>query len=218
MANIPFIQLLTSTGGTWVIYLLFGLSVLAVAVIIERSVIITRQVKYQQKIMPSLADKLEEGTPEGLLKALEPQSILYRVAHELIDNASKGNLSLERHFESRMSLEKRYLEKRLVVLGTLGNNAPFIGLLGTVLGVIRAFHDLGASAGQGPEVVMQGISEALVATAVGIMVALPCVAFYNFLQKRVKDTLVDADRFGKELIAVLESKKMSRRKEDAHGQ
>jgi biopolymer transport protein ExbB len=104
-----------------------------------------------------------------------------------------------------MSLERRYLAKRVVILGTLGNNAPFIGLLGTVLGVIRAFHDLGASAGQGPEVVMQGISEALVATAIGILVALPCVAFFNFLQNRIKDTLVDADRFGKQLIAVLES-------------
>ena len=93
----------------------------------------------------------------------------------------------------------------IVILGTLGNNAPFIGLLGTVLGVIRAFHDLGASAGQGPEVVMQGISEALVATAVGILVALPCVAFYNFLQKRIRDTLMDADRFGKQLIAVVEA-------------
>ncbi len=217
MPNLPFLQLLTSTGGGWVIYLLFVLSVLAVAVIIERVVIINRQFAYQSKVIPSLTDKLEEGSPEGLLKMLGPDTLLYRVAQELIDNASKGNLSLERHFETRMSLEKRYLEKRLVILGTLGNNAPFIGLLGTVLGVIRAFHDLGASAGQGPEVVMQGISEALVATAVGILVALPCVAFYNFLQKRVKDTLIDADRFGKELMAVLESKKMSRRKEDAHG-
>jgi len=218
MQNIPFIQLLTSTGGTWVIYLLFALSILALAVIIERAVIISRQFTYQSKILPSLADKLEESSPEALLKSLRPDTVLYRVAHDLVDNVSKGNLSLERHFESRMSLEKRYLDKRLVILGTLGNNAPFIGLLGTVLGVIRAFHDLGASAGQGPEVVMQGISEALVATAVGIMVALPCVAFYNFFQKRVKDTLIDADRFGKELIAVLESKKMSRRREDDHGQ
>jgi len=217
MPNLPFLQLLTSTGGGWVIYLLFALSVVAVAVMIERSIIIGRQFKYQSKVLPELDDKLEDGSAEGLLKALRPDSILYRVAQELIENASKGNLSLERHFETRMSLEKRYLDKRLVILGTLGNNAPFIGLLGTVLGVIRAFHDLAASAGQGPEVVMQGISEALVATAIGILVALPCVASYNFFQKRVKDTLIDADRFGKELIAVLESKGTSRRKDDPRG-
>jgi len=205
MSNIPFMQLLTSTGGSWVIYLLFLLSVLALAVIIERSIVISRQITYQANIMPSLLEKLEDSSPQAILKSLKPNSILYRVAKELLDNASKGFSSLERHLETRLAVERRYLEKRLVILGTLGNNAPFIGLLGTVLGVIRAFHDLGVSAGQGPEVVMQGISEALVATAVGILVALPCVAFYNYFQKRIKDAMVDVARFGKQLIAVHES-------------
>ena len=210
MPNLPFLQLLTSTGGGWVIYLLFALSVLAIAVIIERTVVINRQARYQNKVLPALMEKLEDGSPQDLLKTLRPESILFRLTEELVEHASKGNLSLERHLETRLSLAKRYLEKRLVILGTLGNNAPFIGLLGTVLGVIRAFHDLGASAGQGPEVVMQGISEALVATAIGILVALPCVAFYNFLQKRVKDTLIDVDRYGKQLIAVLEAESVAK--------
>lgn len=212
MANIPFIALLTSTGGGWVIYLLFALSILALAVIIERTIIINRQYSYQVKVLPTLMEKLEEGPAEGILKSLRPDSILYRTAKELVDHASKGNLSLERHLETRMSLGRRYLSKRVVILGTLGNNAPFIGLLGTVLGVIRAFHDLGVSAGQGPEVVMQGISEALVATAVGILVALPCVFFFNFLQTRIKDTLIDADRFGKQLIAALEAENDGKKK------
>ena len=205
MQNIPFMQLLTSTGGSWVIYLLFALSVLALAVIIERAIIITRQARFQNKVLTALMEKLDQGPSRSILSALRPDSILYRIAKELLDHASKGNLTLERHLDKRLALEKRYLEKRVVILGTLGNNAPFIGLLGTVLGVIRAFHDLGASAGQGPEVVMAGISEALVATAVGILVALPCVACYNYFQKRIKDTLVDADRFGMQLIAVLEA-------------
>jgi biopolymer transport protein ExbB len=208
---------MTSTGGSWVIYLLFALSVLALAVIIERAIVITRQSRFQENTLPSLMGKLEDETPEQILASLRPDTVLCRVAKELIDHASKGNLVLERHLETRIALERRYLEKRLVILGTLGNNAPFIGLLGTVLGVIRAFHDLGASAGQGPEVVMQGISEALVATAVGILVALPCVAFFNFFQKRVKDTLVDDDRFGKQLIAVLEAQNKLRRKDDPRG-
>jgi biopolymer transport protein ExbB len=212
VSNLPFIQLLTGTGGSWVIYLLFGLSVLALAVIIERSIIVNRQFLYQVKMLPVLMEKLEEEDPQSILKTLKTDSIPYRIAHELLDHASKGVLSLERHLETRLSLEKRYLENHMIVLGTLGNNAPFIGLLGTVLGVIRAFHDLGAAAGQGPEAVMQGISEALVATAVGILVALPCVAFYNSLQKRIRDTLVDADRFGKQLIAILESENQAQGK------
>ncbi len=195
-----------ASGGSWVIHVLFALSALAVAVIIERAVVIGRQCRYQGTTLPGLIARMDEGQSREFLAALRPETILHRVARELLDHASKGLPELERRLETRMALERRYLEKRLVVLGTLGNNAPFIGLLGTVLGVIRAFHDLGAAVGQGPEAVMQGISEALVATAVGILVALPCVAFYNYFQKRNKDVLVDADRFGKQLIAVLESR------------
>ena len=110
---------------------------------------------------------------------------------------------LDERLETQISLQKRRLERNMVLIGTLGNNAPFIGLLGTVLGVIHAFQSLSQAAGQGPEVVMAGLAEALVATAVGIMVALPCVAAYNFIQRRIKDLLIDADHFGKQFIAVL---------------
>jgi len=208
MEQLGFLRLLTQTGGDWVIYLLLAFSVVAVAVIIERLVVVNKQARYQDKTLLMLTDRLETGDTDNLLKSLRHDSILYRLTKELIDHASNGALSLERHLETRLALERRSLEKRVIVLGTLGNNAPFVGLLGTVLGVIKAFHDLGASAGQGPEVVMQGISQALVATAVGIMVALPCVAAFNFLKKRIKDLLIDADRFGKQLIALLESKQL----------
>jgi biopolymer transport protein ExbB len=169
-----------------------------------------RQYKYQESVLPLLSEKMESSPSKDLLKDLRQDSILYRLTAEILDYASHGMLSLERHLDSRLALEKRYLEKHLIVLGTLGNNAPFVGLLGTVLGVIRAFHDLGASGGQGPEVVMQGISEALVATAVGILVALPCVAAFNVLKKRSKDTLTDAERFGKQLITALETEDIAK--------
>jgi biopolymer transport protein ExbB len=128
---------------------------------------------------------------------------LERIAIDVQSHASKGAGIVEQQLETRLALERNELEKRLLILATLGNNAPFVGLLGTVLGVIRSFHDLGASAGQGPEVVKQGLAEALVATAVGILVALPCVASYNYLQKRVNDLMLEADRFGHTLIAML---------------
>ncbi|MBN2895506.1 MAG: MotA/TolQ/ExbB proton channel family protein [Campylobacterales bacterium] len=78
------------------------------------------------------------------------------------------------------------LEKRLGILATFGNNAPFIGLFGTVLGVIDAFHTLGAGAGFGVEAVMGGISEALVATAAGLFVAIPSVIAYNYFVRRMR--------------------------------
>ena len=101
--------------------------------------------------------------------------------------------------------EKRGLERRLLILGTLGNNAPFVGLFGTVLGVIKAFHDLSQS-GSGPEVVMQGLSEALVATAVGLFVAIPCVVSYNALSAKVRDLLARTESLGRILIAQVRSK------------
>jgi biopolymer transport protein ExbB/TolQ len=206
MPQLGFLQFLTASGGNWVIYLLIVFSVIAVAVIIERIVIVTRACRYQEKTLMSLTDKLESG-PEEVLKSLRHDSVLYRLSKELTEHAAAGFTSLDRHLETRLAVERRNLERRTVILGTLGNNAPFVGLLGTVLGVIKAFHDLGASAGQGPEVVMEGLAQALVATAVGILVALPCVAAFNYIKKRIKDLIIDADRFGHQLIGVLENDK-----------
>jgi biopolymer transport protein ExbB len=81
-------------------------------------------------------------------------------------------------------------QKRLTVLATLGNNAPFIGLFGTVLGVIKAFHDLNLQQGSGIKVVMGGISEALVATAMGLLVAIPAVIAYNAFSKTLQTWLL----------------------------
>ena len=204
MPQLGFLQFLTASGGNWVIYLLIVFSVIAVAVIIERIVVVIRQCRYQDAALTVITDKLELG-PDEVLKSLKHDSVLYRLSKELTDHAAAGVTALDRHLDTRLAVERRNLEKRTVILGTLGNNAPFVGLLGTVLGVIKAFHDLGASAGQGPEVVMEGISQALVATAVGILVALPCVAAFNYIKKRIKDLMIDADRFGHQLIAVLEN-------------
>ena len=92
--------------------------------------------------------------------------------------------------KSRLRLD---LERNLGVLGTLGNNAPFIGLFGTVLGIIKAFADLSRNQAGGAAAVMSGISEALVATAVGLMVAIPAVIAFNFFQSRVRRAMGRVD-------------------------
>ena len=79
-----------------------------------------------------------------------------------------------------------HLERNLTVLASVGSNAPFIGLFGTVLGIIRAFHNLSGDLTGGADVVMGAISEALVATAVGIFVAIPALAAYNGFQRKVE--------------------------------
>src|SRR4029079_10228547 len=103
------------------------------------------------------------------------------------------------------ALQRMKLEKRLAFLGTLGNNAPFIGLFGTVLGIVRAFHDLAGSSIQGTQAVMSGIAEALVATGVGLIVALPSVAMYNALVRHVETQAAGAEASSREVIAYLKA-------------
>jgi biopolymer transport protein ExbB/TolQ len=102
-------------------------------------------------------------------------------------------------------LAKLRMEKRLAFLGTLGSNAPFIGLLGTVIGIIRAFHELNSAAGKVTSGLMAEVGEALVATAIGILVALPAITFYNAFQRIIKARLARAQAFGHEVLAHLKA-------------
>ena len=114
---------------------------------------------------------------------------------------------------SRTALEREELDRRIAFLGTLGNNAPFIGLFGTVIGIIQAFEELGHSAAghAGSDAasqvasgaVMSAIAEALVVTAVGIAVALPAVAAYNYLQRRVEHVLAGVEVLSNLVLAYL---------------
>ena len=94
------------------------------------------------------------------------------------------------------------LDARLSILATIGSNAPFVGLLGTVLGIIKAAHDLTAAGGEGnPNAVMAGVFEALVATAVGLFVAIPAVVAFNLFQRRVRKTLAQVDSLAHLVLA-----------------
>jgi biopolymer transport protein ExbB len=108
---------------------------------------------------------------------------------------------------ARWLRERMKLDKRLIILSTLGNNAPFIGLFGTVLGIIKAFNDLAASGQSGVSVVMAGISSALVATAFGILVAIPAVVANNYFVSRLKQMQANTESLSGILLAYLKSEK-----------
>ena len=92
------------------------------------------------------------------------------------------------------------MELGLTFLGTVGANAPFVGLFGTVLGIIKAFRDLSLETESASAAVMAGISEALVATAVGLLVAIPAVVAYNYLRRQVKKTLISSGALNEQLL------------------
>ena len=112
--------------------------------------------------------------------------------------------------QGAQALQRMKLERRLAFLGTLGNNAPFIGLFGTVIGVVRAFEELGKqgttvaqTAGAGAPQVMAAIAEALVATAVGLAVAIPAVMMYNYYQRLSRSILANTEALSHVLLAHL---------------
>ena len=132
--------------------------------------------------------------PESISKAKEISAAYPCLEGRLLEVLAqhKGNSATDTNLvaASFIGKEKLTLEKHLAFLGTVGSNAPFIGLFGTVLGIIKAFHDLGAGqvaqAASGAAGISTGISEALVATAVGLLVAIPAVIFYNYFQRKIR--------------------------------
>jgi biopolymer transport protein ExbB len=119
----------------------------------------------------------------------------------------KGAAAVEEVMASRWLREKLEHEKYLIILGTMGNNAPFVGLFGTVLGVIKAFNDLGLTGQSGVSVVMSGISAALIATAFGILVAIPAVIANNFFLTRLGEIQTNTDSLSRVLLAYLKQEK-----------
>ena len=120
--------------------------------------------------------------------------------------ASSGQAAVEKAVASTIDRRRLEYERWLFVLGTLGNNAPFIGLFGTVLGIIRAFADLAAhpgAASAGASTVMAGISEALVATAIGLFVAIPAVLAFNIYQRLLKRVVGRSQSLGNAIAAGL---------------
>lgn len=198
------LHVLVGTGGSWVVYGLLLASVLTVAVIVERAQVLVRERKelalWKAKIKSPLAEGDLARVTELTAKAAGVGAAILRGG---LDKAGAAPAAVEERLAASRIEGKYQLERRLWVLGTLGNNAPFIGLFGTVLGVIKAFGDLAAATTAGPEVVMAGLSEALIATAVGLLVAIPAVIAYNYFMKRAGEYLAETDALSRRLLAAL---------------
>lgn len=195
----------TTAGAEWVLWLLLLLSVVSVAVMIERAVFFARR---RLPEPDRLARLLLEGDLAAARAAVQDrQGMEAEVARAAIDNAARGPGAVAEVVNAQLERARLEYERRLAFLGTLGNNAPFIGLFGTVLGIIRAFADLAANPGAaGAGSVMAGISEALVATAVGLAVALPAVVTFNLFQRWLRRSAQRSAVLGHALSAWLQSR------------
>lgn len=192
---------MTLLGTEWVLWLLILSSIVSVAVMIERFLFFKRLRIDFRDFTSKLTDHLNEDEADAAIRLCEKSEAMEcQVALIGLRNKSKGPKAMEGSMDSFMVGEKQTLDRGLVILGTLGNNAPFVGLFGTVLGIIQAFNDLAANPQGGPSVVMGGISEALVATAVGLLVAIPAVIAYNLFGRMVKRHLANAQAVSKTIL------------------
>lgn len=179
---------MTLVGVDWILWLLLALSVLSIAIILERALFFWRMGSNYEAFNKNLLNLLKDGEKEKALTLCEEDSSLQaKIALQGLRNTNKGHGAMEHIMEGTTISLKQKLDRGLVILGTLGNNAPFIGLFGTVVGIIKSFHDLAINPQGGPSVVMTGISEALVATAVGLLVAIPAVIAFNTFSRLVKN-------------------------------
>jgi biopolymer transport protein ExbB len=174
-------------GDVWVLWFLVAASVGSLGLILERVWVFHRFRLDFASFLEALERALEADDLAAARRAASNASGLESsVALAGLNAWGKGAASVEEAMTARLVIERTRLERGLVILGTLGNNAPFVGLFGTVLGVIKAFNDLAVQGSGGIAVVMNGIASALVATAFGIFVAVPAVAANNYFQTRLK--------------------------------
>jgi biopolymer transport protein ExbB/biopolymer transport protein TolQ len=187
-----------------VLYVLLMLSVLSIGVIIERWWYFRRR----KDNVESLADRLRKAFSKGDVTAARKvlagsKSVEAATVHEALDWYDEGPEAVEQILAKGTRMRRKSFENGLLFLGTLGNNAPFIGLFGTVLGIVTAFRELGQSSVGAMGNVMSGIAEALIATAVGILVALPAVIFYNVFQKKGADIEENTAALGNVVLATM---------------
>jgi biopolymer transport protein ExbB len=193
----------TLLGAEWVLWLLIFLSVVSIAIMIERAWFFANHRIDLESLQERLRRALAKGDVEAAKKHVTGDSVEEAVMRSGLAEVSRGVEAVGAAMSGAKASQRLRLERNLSVLGTLGNNAPFIGLFGTVLGIIKAFHDLSGNQAGGVAVVMSGISEALVATAVGLMVAIPAVVGFNFFQRRVRHHISNVDSLAHEVLAEL---------------
>lgn len=171
-----------------VLWILVILSIISIGMILERLFTLRKVSAESNKIRIKIRAALKANSVDDFemiardTESLEGRAASYALRH-MKESGTKG---LEEVFNTYSLTERPELEKFLGFLATIGSNAPYIGLFGTVLGIMKAFNDLAQSSEAGQQTVMAGIALALIATAAGLFVAIPAVIFYNHFNKKVK--------------------------------
>ncbi len=175
-------------GHEITLWFLFFLSIVSVAVLLERFFFLRQWKKASGSACKEIKQAIESGQPEWIKSLQLPFSDIDKNSNTqfLSLYMEKNSQLVPQVFRSFISFQKVRLSARLSLLATIGSNAPFVGLLGTIFGVMEAFNALGVDSGSSAPIVMLGISKALLAAAVGLLVAIPAISAYNYFRKQVQ--------------------------------
>ena len=201
------------TAGGWLIWPILLCSVAALAIIIEKF----RQLRSQHIMPPGLYEQVEgliqdKKLTNAHLKALADQSVLGRIFSTAISQAHLRKSELKANVEDAGRHQVHEMEKHLNTLGSIAAITPLLGLLGTVVGMIKVFAAITAIGVGHPQELAEGISQALVTTATGLTVAIPALLFYRHFKSRVESLSIDMEREVLRLFTLIERTKAS----DAH--
>lgn len=190
-------------GAEWVMYVLVFCSVMSFTVIIERAIFFLKMRGDFGAFTKELTERLNssDSVEKTAAWCAGHKMLEANVAAVGLERCKDGPQAMENTMNATIIAARTKLDKGLTILGTLGNNTPFIGLFGTVIGIIQAFHALSNNNASGPEVVMASISEALVATAVGLMVAIPAVIAFNVLARAIKTKMANSETIARIVLS-----------------
>ncbi len=188
--------------GGFTMYILLACSVLSLTIIFERIMYYKRRSKLKRTIfMKHIREALGKGNVKMALEISKNTDTPFsRVVYAGLNLCGHSEVVILNTMEREVTIETAKLERYTSIVGTIGSTAVYIGLFGTVLGIIRAFGDISTSGSGGISVVINGISEALVCTAVGLCVAVPAVIAYNYFVKRVDGFITDMELCASEIM------------------
>lgn len=213
-------QFLEALGADWVLWLLLALLLLAIVVMVERALFFSKNRVDAALLSKQVIAAVREGGPQLAREKLNGVGgMTGGVLHAALDAWDDGVEAVEEVVQASIARERTLYDRWLSVLGTLGNSAPFIGLFGTVIGILAAFAALGSGL-EGAELkgqVMGKIGEALVATAVGLGVAIPSVIAFNAFKNRIRVMASETEGVARLLLAHLKSRPRADGKRDKTG-
>jgi biopolymer transport protein ExbB len=183
-----------------VMLIIVACSIVTLGFALERLMYFSRRRGDAARLMGQALDQVRRGQLREASWALNSfKHPVGPVAAQVIESRNLPFEAQEEKLQIALSQQRLLFERHLGWLGTMGNTAPLIGLLGTVWGIMRAFHDMARTGSAGPSVVAAGVAEALFTTAAGLLVAVPSVMLYNHFVRRTHVMLTEAENHARDL-------------------